>query len=606
RAWEATLDGVSVATNRSADAVEISYNTPSLEAITEFAVDTNGFKAEYGQAGGGIMTFSSKSGTNQFHGVAYDFLRNEKLDARGFFAPRRAVYKQNDFGATAGGPMLIPKLYNGRDRTFFFFSYEGFRNRVGTNNAIFSVPTPEMYNGDFSNWVNQSNQRLPIYDPNTTRANPNGTGLIRDAFPNNQIPAARISPFAKQWGAFAQPVKPNRGAVPGTIEYVRQNYISTGGSVLSPQNKYSLKVDHNISTKHRLAFFYNNSNFNQALGPGGSPGLPEPLWDGQVQTFETEAYRVTHDWTLTPRLLNHFSIGGNQFYKVSSSSNAGSGWKSKICMKNVPDCDVNFPVATFSELNTWGSTSFNGTEQPLWSLKNDLNYIRGAHPFKAGGSFQSQRGNGYGQQNIMGTAGFSFNGTSVPGATSFTSGSSFASFLLGDANSGATETNRFVAQLYQYYGFYIQDDWRLSKRLTLNLGVRYEFTKPPVENDGDKYSDFTPDRPNPAVNNYPGALRFAGFGPGRENTRSLVPGWYGGIGPRLGLAFTLNPKTVLRSAFGRSFSKVSVVAGSGHYSGFIGQYSFASGDQGITPAFKLDAGLPQYPLPPLLDPSFQN
>ncbi|MEO7650249.1 MAG: TonB-dependent receptor, partial [Bryobacteraceae bacterium] len=168
------------------------------------------------------------------------------------------------------------------------------------------------------------------------------------------------------------------------------------------------------------------------------------------------------------------------------------------------------------------------------------------------------------------------------------------------------ETNRYLSQIYRYYGFYLQDDWRLSKRLTLNLGVRYEFTQPPVEDDGDKYSDFTPDRPNPAVNNYPGALRFAGFGAGRENTRSLVPGWYGGFGPRLGLAYTLNPKTVLRSAFGRSFSKVTVVGSSGHYSGFVGQYAFASGDLGITPAFKLDAGLPQYPLPPQLDPSFQN
>ena len=153
RAWEATLDGVSVGTNRSADANEIAYNAPSLEAITEFTVDTNGFKAEYGQAGGGIMTFSSKSGTNAFHGVAYDFLRNEKLDARGFFAPTRAVYRQNDFGATAGGPIWIPKIYDGHNKTFFFVSYEGFRNRVGSNDTLFTVPTPEMYNGDFSNWV---------------------------------------------------------------------------------------------------------------------------------------------------------------------------------------------------------------------------------------------------------------------------------------------------------------------------------------------------------------------------------------------------------------------------------------------------------------------
>jgi len=606
RAWEATLDGVSVATNRSADAVEIAYNAPSLEAVTEFAVDTNGFKAEYGQAGGGIMTFSSKSGTNEFHGVAYDFLRNEKLDARGFFAPSRAVYRQNDFGATAGGPMWIPKLYNGRNKTFFFFSYEGFRNRVGGNDLIRSVPTPEMYQGDFTNWVNNSGQRLLIYDPATTAANPNGSGFIRTPFANNTVPQNRFSAFARQWASFASPVKPNRGGAPGTIDFIRNNYISTGGSIVSPQNKYSLKVDHAWTPNHRMAFFYNNSNFNQALGPGGPPGLPQPLWDGQVQTFETEAFRMTYDWTLSPRMLNHFSIGGNQFYKVSASANATNGWKDKLCMKNVPDCDINFAAATFTEFNSWGATSFNGTEQPLWSMKEDLSYIRGAHTLKIGSAFQSQRANGYGQQDISGRAGFSFLGTSVPAATSFTSGSSFASFLLGEAQTGRTETNRYVAQLYQYYGFYAQDDWRLSRRLTLNIGLRYEFTRPPVENDGDKYADFTPDKPNPAVNNYPGALRFAGFGEGRENRRSLVPGWYGGWGPRIGLAYSLDSKTVLRSAFGRSFSKVSVVTGSGHFYGFIGQYNFASGDQGVTPAFKLDNGLPPYPLPPNLDPAFQN
>ncbi len=605
RAWEATLDGISVATNRSADAVEIAYNAPSLEAITEFAVDTNGFKAEYGQAGGGIMTFSSKSGTNQFHGVAYDFLRNEKLDAKTFFAPTRAVYRQNDFGATAGGPLWIPKIYNGRDKTFFFFSYEGFRNRVATNDAIRSVPTPEMYNGDFTNWVNANGQRLVIYDPSTTAPNPGGSGFIRQPFSGNLIPGNRISAFAKQWAAFASPVKPNRGAAPGTSDYVRNNYLASGGSVLSPQNKYSLKVDHSLTARQKLAFFYNNSNFNQTVGPGGPPGLPLPLWDGQVQTFETEAYRMTHDFTLTPRLLNHFSIGGNMFYKVSSSANVDQNWKDRLCLKNVPDCNINFAAATFTEFSTWGATSYNGTEQPLWAIKEDLNYIRGSHTYKFGFAFQSQRANGYGQQDISGRAGFSYLGTSAPAATSFTSGSSFASFLLGDAHSGRTETNRYVAQLYRYYGFYAQDDWRLSRRLTLNLGLRYEFTRPPVDG-ADQYSDFTPDRPNPAVNNYPGALRFAGFGPGRENRRSLVPGWYGGWGPRLGLAYSLDQKTVIRAAFGRSFSKVSVVAGSGHFAGFIGQYVFNSADQGITPAFKLDNGLPSYPLPPRIDPTFSN
>src|SRR5436190_832311 len=154
-AWDATLDGYSVGTNRSGDTAEAALNPPSLESLTEFTVDTNGFKAEYGQAGGGVMSFASKSGTNRFHGSAYDFLRNDALDARGFFASQRSVYRQNDFGFSAGGPIWIPKVYNGRNKSFFFVSYEGFRNRAGANATILSVPTPEMYKWDFSKWVDR-------------------------------------------------------------------------------------------------------------------------------------------------------------------------------------------------------------------------------------------------------------------------------------------------------------------------------------------------------------------------------------------------------------------------------------------------------------------
>jgi hypothetical protein len=274
-------------------------------------------------------------------------------------------------------------------------------------------------------------------------------------------------------------------------------------------------------------------------------------------------------------------------------------------MKGAVDCNVAFPRVAFSDFSQWGGTTYNGTEQPHWSLKDDLSLIRGKHTLKFGFAFQSQRANGFGQQDIMGAATFSFLETAVPGQTNFTSGSSFASFLLGEADQGRTETIRFVEQIYDYYGFYAQDDWRLTRKLTLNYGLRYEFTRPPVSG-ADEYSDFTPDLPNPAVNGFPGALRFAGFGPGRENTRSLVPGWYGAVGPRVGLAYTPDGKTTFRTAFGRSFGKVTVVSGSGHFSGFIGQYVFTSPNQGVTPAFNWDRGLPPYPLPPRIDPAFSN
>ena len=173
--WGITLDGVSAGTGRFASVQWASVNTPSLDAITEFTVDTNGFKAEFGRASGGIMTFASKSGTSSLHGTAYEFLRNDAFDARRFFEATRGTYKQHDFGWSVGGPVVIPKIYNGRQKTFFFSSMEWFRNRVGATSNVLSVPTPEMYQGDFRNWVDQNGNRLTIYDPATTRPNPSGS-----------------------------------------------------------------------------------------------------------------------------------------------------------------------------------------------------------------------------------------------------------------------------------------------------------------------------------------------------------------------------------------------------------------------------------------------
>ncbi|MCU1328223.1 MAG: hypothetical protein JWN34_3593, partial [Bryobacterales bacterium] len=605
--WDATLDGHSVGTNRSGDTAEAALNTPSVEALTEFSVDTNGFKAEYGQAGGGVMTFASKSGTNGFHGSAYDFLRNDAMDARNFFAAKRSVYRQNDYGFTASGPVIIPRLYNGRDKTFFFVSYEGFRNRVGANDTILSVPTPEMYTGDFSKWVDQSNKLIPIYNPNTTRANPAGSGSIRDAYPGNIIPASQFSATAVAIAAYGKAVAPNRGFAPGTSGYVRNNYIVSNGTLITPTDKISVKGDQIIGSRQRASILWNSTTFRNKPGAAGAPGLPEPLWNGQIQAWDTEAFRVAHDFTVTPNMVNHLSFAKNTFTKNSFSANVDKDWKSKVCIKNVVDCNQNFPTINFTEYTAWGGASYNGTNQPGWGLKDDLSYVRGKHTMKFGFQFQDQHADGFGQQDIGGRADFSYQSTSIPGNTSFptSGGSSFASFLTGQAFLGRTETIRNVTQRFPYYGFYAQDDYRITRKLMINFGLRYDVTMPPT-NANDEYSDFDPTRPNPAAGNIPGALWFAGNGAGREGKRSLVPGWYGGWGPRIGMAYTLNEKTTIRAGFGRSFSRVTAVQGSGHFAGFIGQYQFNNGSQGVSPTFLLDQGLPAYTLPPSINPSFSN
>ena len=607
-AWDATLDGHTVGTNRSGDTAEAALNTPSVEALTEFTVDTNGFKAEYGQAGGGVMTFASKSGTNRLQGTAYDFLRNDAMDARGFFASSRSVYRQNDFGVTASGPVVIPKLYDGRNKTFFFFAFEGFRNREGANDTILNVPTPEMYNGDFSNWVDQNNRLIPIYDPATTRANPSGSGFIRDAFPNNKIPADRFSALSKLILPYGQKVTPNRGGTPGSSAYVRNNYIVTNGTLVRPTDKWSVKGDQHIGTRNHVSFLWNMTTFRNEPGANGPPGLPIPLWNGQIQAWDTEAYRIAYDFTVSPTMVNHFSWFKQNFRKDSYSGGTGGNWHEQgICMKGVVDCKVNFPNIGFSDFTSWNATTYNGTEQPGTGFRDDLSYIRGAHTMKFGFTFHSQNANGFGQQNISGEAQFSFLGTSIPGNTSFpnSGGNSFASFLLGDAYLGRTETIRQVNQHYPYYGWYAQDDWRITRKLSINYGIRYEFTLAPTSAT-DEYSDFDPARPNPGADGYPGALIFAGFGPGRENKRALTPNWFGGISPRIGLAYAPDNKTSIRLGVGRSFSRVTAVQGSGHYAGFIGNYEFTNANNGVTPTFNWDSGLPAYKLPPAIDPAFSN
>jgi hypothetical protein len=603
--WDATLDGHSVGTNRSADTAEAALNTPSVEALTEFTIDTNGFKAEYGQAGGGVMSFASKSGTNEFHGTVYNFLRNDALDARGFFAARRSVYRQNDFGFVASGPVWIPKLYDGRNKSFFLVSYEGFRNRAGANDLILSVPTPEMYNGDFTNWVDQANARITIFDPRTQRVEAGQT--VRDPYPGNRIPPSSFSTTARQIAEFGKTVAPNRGFAPGTSGYVRNNYLVSGGTLTQPTDKWSVKGDQLIGSKHRVAFLWNSTSFFNKPGAGGPPGLPGTLWNGQIQDWSTNAIRVSHDWTISPTMFNQLSFMQNSFLKNSYSVNVDQNWKDKVCIKNVVDCNQNFPTINFTEFSTWGSASFNGTEQPGMGIKNDTSIIKGKHTLKFGVHFQDQNANGFGQQDIAGRADFSFLGTSIPGRTNFpaSGGSSFASFLIGDAHLGRTETIRRVTQRFPYYGMYVQDDWRITRKLTMNYGLRFDFTAAPT-NKKDEYSDFDPTRPNPGAGGLPGALKFAGFGEGRENRRSLVPNWWGGWGPRLSFAYQLDEKTTIRTGIGRSFSRVTAVQGSGHFAGFIGQYQFNNTSQGVTPTFRLDEGLPAYALPPRIDPAFAN
>lgn len=616
------LDGVSANTTRALTASWVAVNTPSVEAITEFTVETNGFKAEYGHAGGGMMSFASKSGTNELHGNVYEFLRNDALDSNRFFSnalnQKKAVYKQHDFGATAGGPVWIPKIYNGKNKTFFFFSYEGFRNRNGATAQSATVPTSEMYNGDFSKWVNAAGTLIPVYDPATTRADASSrTGFSRDIFPGNQIPKSRFDPVSvKTLAAFQSQgltLTPNLPLTPGTSAYVRSNYLINQGTDLAPVNKLSVKGDHIFSERDRISGYAGINRTYVNPGPqGGQNVLPGLYADYNDTQRHSDVFRMSWDHTFSPTLLNHFYAGGNNWREnhdpPQATVKSGIKWKDKVCLAGVPDCDQNILRLSFSEgYNTWAGAANNGSENTIYAFNDDLTWIKGKHTFKAGGMYQRNHYNGFGRQCVAGCATFNSKETGFPGDANFNTGGGnpFASFLLGWADSGSVDTIRFIGQQWPYFAGFFQDDWKVSNKLTLNIGIRWETQLPPVEQEN-RWMDFSPTRPNPGAGGRLGAAIFAGSGEGREGTRTLADTWFKGWGPHIGLAYNITPKTVIRTSYARSFAVVTTVTGSTHNQGFSTNPGFSSQDNGVTPAFLLSGSFPAFPLPPFINPSGSN
>lgn len=612
------LDGVTVNTSRALQQSWVAVNAPSVEAVTEFTVDTNGFKAEFGQATGGIMSFASKSGTNDLHGTAYDFIRNDWFDANNFFnngrGIRRPIYKQHDFGGSAGGPVWIPKLYNGKNRTFYFFSYEAFRNRDGANGATRTVPTAEMYDGDFRNWVNAQGQMIPIYDPTTQTTAPNGT-VTRQVFPNNQIPKSLFDPtIVKALAAFREGPVPltNNGAAPGSVNYVTNNYIVTQGTEIRPNTKISVKGDHIFSEKSRISGYWGYNRSSQKPGASGVADLPGYYVNYNDTTRNSDVFRGSWDYTFSPTVFNHFYGGGNNWKEnhdpPQATVRSGIHWKDKVCIVNVPDCDQNLVNFNFSNgYSQWGGRANNGSENFIKMFADDLTIVKGKHTFKLGGQAQYQYYNGFGRQCVSGCIGFDFKHTGRPGDTNFATagGSPIASMLLGYANSGSIDTIRYIGQQWPSYAGFFQDDWRVRPNLMLNLGLRWETTLPPT-GENDNWSDFAPDRPNPGAGGLPGALIYAGSCKGCEGTRTLADSYYKAFGPRFGLAYTFKQKTVFRLSYGLSYGNITTVTGSTHSLGFTLTDTQTDSTQGRQPRFLVKNGQPFWQAPPFVDPSFGN
>lgn len=588
RAKEVLLDGVG---STSPESGGILFTYPSVEAIGEFKLLTSNFNAEYGRTGGGFEIFTTRSGGNDFHGSAFEYFRNDVLDARGFFARSTPVNRQNEFGAALGGPILIPKTYNGRNRSFFHFVYSGFRYRAGATNEFFSIPSEDLRKGDFTR------VGRVIYDPRTTRTE--AGRILRDPFAGNLIPSSRFSSVAKNMVALLPPTSNNN---------LLNNFQSVGAQRFL-RDQVNVKIDHNLSDKNRFsAFVYIGTQNN--VDP---ERLPKPFTSSLDRDYRSRWVRLTHDYIFSPNLLNNFRAGFTREGEFWRKLSVNEGWPEKIGLKGVATgAQGAFPRVTFTDgFTTWAddNKSFGSQVNNTWQISDSVSYIRGRHALKTGMEARWLQTNG--ADFFLSQGAFSFNSleTGLPGAAA--SGNAFASFLLGAVDRGEMNILAVVpGNRYRYLAAFIQDDWKVTGKLTLNVGFRYEIYFPRTEAHNNM-SGFDPTIPNPQAGNILGAIAFLGDGPGRNGRKSFADTYYKNFGPRFGFAYAMTPQTVLRGGYGIYYAPGNATAGlrsSQNFGfGFNVRATPSSLDNGVTPAFWLDDGFPQnFAKPPIIDPSVSN
>jgi hypothetical protein len=619
--WEMTMDGTSLTSASTQYQTERApISSVPVDAIAEFNVESSGMKAEYGRSMG-VISFATKAGSNELHGNAFEFLRNNVFDARNFFANRAPILKQHDFGFTVGGPVVLPKIYNGRNKTFFFASYEGFRNRSGNSPSYSTIPLPEMYQGDFHNYIRNDQFGRPfmmqLYDPATTTLQADGKTYTRTPFAGNLIPQSRFSTVAKNYIAL-RPAElvPN---VPGSG--INQNFYRAAGSTIQPWNKYSVRFDHQIGAKHRTSFLWMDGTRNDDFGPDGPPGLPVPFNGGQIWYRKNRSGRATWDYTISPRVLNSFRFtmqreaGGG--YTINSKD-PNAGWGAKIGIKNAPGPDRALTPVTFSGYTGWSSAFWGYDRGKDLNITDDITFTVGRHTFKGGFFYAHNQWWGGGQHRPNGSFDFNATATSIPGDGSGNTGNGFASFLLGQAYQWGLETPRAVIQIWQYVGGFFQDDWRVNNKLTVNMGLRWEYTTPvtggavlDVANWEDfgsygepaGFMNFDPSVPNPKLGGILGATTYTGDCSECTGQTSPFVGYKKAWSPRLGLAYQVRPGTVIRAYGGISYGAVKTTGGSTHFQGLILNSTF--NNSGLPPFtyFNIDNGLPPWTKPPFRGPT---
>ncbi len=539
-------------------------NQPAVDSIQEFAIQTSNYSAEFGQTGNAIMNVTFKSGTNQFHGSVYEYFVNEFMNAGQPFTTSatgeliRTRQRRNDYGFTAGGPVMIPKFYDGHNKTFFFWNWEQYRIGQNILPAAVSVPTEAFRRGDFSaillsNPIGTDPLNRPIfpnqiYDPATRRAAPGGQ-IVADPFPGNMIPADRFDPVARKIQALVPlPTFPNL-----LVNNYQQSYRSERTTTIP-----SLKIDHTLGPRDKLSFFW-TQNATFCASCTATVGLPQPVDTAVGDDKHAHSERLNWDHTLSPRLLFHWGVGFSLMWLGRPALLDDYDAAGQLGLAGPFTRPATFPVFTglnnaFGGMNNMGSTATKVNDVfQQYSTIASLTWIRNNHSYKFGfeGRFQGDYNLNSGALN--GQYGFSNNQTALPYVVASNStgsvggntiGFPYASFLLGLVNTANAKPPSAGRLGKHQLGFYGQDSWKLTRNLTLDIGLRYDYSTYLKEQYG-RTPNLAPDAPNPSAGGLPGAVEYEATC--KCNFAKNYP-W--AFGPRAGVAYRFLGRTVLRAGFG--------------------------------------------------------
>lgn len=540
------MDGQDTRNNSTLD----NDYTPPQESIQEIRFITNSFSAEYGRSNGGVVEASGKSGTNLIHGSAYDYLQNDDLNANSWtnnlnHVPR-GRQRVNTFGFTLSGPVYIPHVYNGKNKTFFFFNLE-LPDNHGVSTPTAEVPTDLMKSGNFSQTFTSSGALITIYDPATTVANSTTqSGYIRSPFPGNIIPASRIDPIVSKILSYypepTLPLSPTLGV----------NW-SLNFPLTTIQQKYFTRVDQNFGDKNRLFFRY-----GYQLSPQTSPYLNSPeaniAFPGETTngggTQRTTAYiaGISDTETFSPTLVGEFRVGLARSLIQLTPLSIGFNDTSLGLPAYMEAASLGhiFPLISITGLTAIGPqrASWDIDSENTPQAQAHFTWLKGAHSIKTGFELLWCQFNTFRPDYPSGDFSFSTAYTQGPNpsTSSATAGQGLASALLGEPDGGSFTVGPSLATLQKSYNWYLQDDWKVSRTLTLNLGVRFEYTTPWKDRyyHLDYFSSTTPD----PVTGTPGAL--VQTTPSHPYPSNSYYNW----GPRVGLAWNFLPNTVFRAGYG--------------------------------------------------------